>query len=375
MPFVVRDFESIVAAAVAHFSAMVADRVTDFTEGAVGRSLLETVGLEVQRLEVGTAQGVREGILTGTYRNFDFTALPATYASGLVRLSRISASEDMLVPEGQHFQVPGSSERIYEALQDVPVPAGTFQVEVPVRCLTVGRAGNTAAQTVLSVVGALQASFTVANERPFLTGLDVETEDDRAARFRLWILSWSRGTRTAIEEAARAVVLLDDDGNALERVVNATVREPFQEGAADGFMGLVEVYIDSGAGSASETLVAEVDRVLRGYRTETSEIVRGVMAAGIDLRVIGVVGVTVDVSARVRIAPGYVVSSTADGVRAAIEQYLASIPAFADVVVAEIVAAAMGVAGVTDATVLAPTANLGMGLGQRAAVGVVTVTT
>jgi len=372
MPYVVRDVESASAAVLALFGAMAGDRITDFTEGAVARSLLEAVVQETQRLDVGAAQGIREGILVGTYRNFGFTPLPATFSSGMVRVTRETVNDTVEISAGQRFHVPNAPDRIYESTLAVTVQVGVASADVPVRCLSVGRGGNTAANTIVVVEGEHAIAFAATNPRPFLTGLDIESEADRAARWVLHVLSFSQGTAWAIEDRARSVVLFDAQGNALERVVNAVVHEPFLEDPT-GFIGHVNVYIDNGSGTSSPALLSLVGRTLRGYRDETG-IVRGAVSAGIGLTVIGVEAMTVPVVARIVVMAGYSTSAVAAQVQSAIESYLSSIPAFGDVVVAEIVAASMSVPGVVDVTVLDPAENLAIGLGYRASPGVVTVT-
>src|SRR6185437_875375 len=109
MSFQLHDFPTIVASMVSQITAL-NSLVTDMTEGSVTRSLVETVAQEIQRLEFAAFQGITEGINTGTYKNFNFATLPATYASGIVQFqSTAPQNQNNTIPGGASIGVPGTS--------------------------------------------------------------------------------------------------------------------------------------------------------------------------------------------------------------------------------------------------------------------------
>ncbi len=370
--FALIDYPSLVAQMVARLRA-VAPGLTDFTEGAVARALLEALAAEVQRQNYGAYVGIREGIEVGTYRNFEFARLPATYASGSVRFTRTATGAAVSVPAGTRVRVPGSGLRIYATAAEGTMAVGIAAVDVAVTAQAAGAAGNTPAATVVEIVDPPLFSATVTNPQPFLNGLDQESDEDRRARFRLYIAGLSRGTRQAIEFAARSVMLTDSDGNVQERVTGAYVHEPWQDDPR-GFIGLVEVYVDNGAGTASQALLDAVRATLLGTQTLAGAITPGWVAAGIDLDVFSVAAVTQDVTATVTVAASYDEAAVLADVEAAITAYLGGIPVFRPLIFAELVAATMAVDGVVDVSFAAPTANVAAAFDERIAPGTITVT-
>lgn len=370
--FGLRDFASIESEMIAEVIAG-SPLLTDFTEGAVLRALLASVAMELQREDFACWQGVRDGIETGTYKNFDFFRLSAVSASGTVRFTRVFADGPYIVPIGTLVSVPGSAARVYETLAAVTFVDGVFTVTVGVRCLTPGTTGNTGAQTIVTVndVG-LATVLTVTNLRALLDGLDQESDAARRDRFRDYIAGLSRGTAIAIQFAARTVELRDVEGLVVERVASALVHEPFLD-TPPGLLGRVEVYIDNGSGTASPALVTETFNVLRGYTDTEGLPHRGWVAAGLDLSVRAVTPITVDVVVSITLAPGFATAGVASAVNAACLDYIRGLAVFSAVITAEFVAAAMSVAGVADAVILSPTGNVAVQYDQRAVPGTVTV--
>lgn len=368
--FALRDFGTIAAGMLAHLSALT-DDITDLTEGAVARSFLETLALELQRMDYAVYQGVREGIETGTYKNFAFGQLPAVPASGTLRYTRASTLVQDTIPVGHTTGVPGTARR-YQATRAVVMAIGVAVADVPVRAVEAGAVGNTPANTIVEVVDSLGFSVTVANLLPFLSGLDEESADSRRERFRQYIAGLSRGTKVALEFAARSVVLADVDGNVTERVAAVLVREPFLEGPTG--LGLVELYVDNGSGTPSQALLDKVEDTLRGTVDTAGVIAPGWVAAGIDLNVFGVTPISVPAVGVITVAVGFDKTATIGAVTSAITAYLQGLPVFSAVVVAEIVSAAMGVDGVVDFTLSDPASNVLVTFGQRVIPGTVTIT-
>lgn len=361
-----RDFTTVVGGMLQMVQGL-APEITDYTEGGVARSLIEAVAIEQQQLDYQLYEAIVEAILTGTYKNFSFARLSATPASGSVTVTRTVTTGTLIIPAGTLFSVPGS-DRTYVSTGEVSLGVGVASRAVPVRAEGVGRRTNTPANTI--VVSGI-SDIMVTNTLPFLNGVDEETDSERIERFRLFILSLSRGTRDAILAAARGVELLAEDGTVTERVTAALVREPGQD--PDGRLGLVEVYVDNGSGTSSSALLAEVKRVLQGYRETNGTSVMGWVAAGIEVRTFGVLSTPLVVTVSAKLTLGVDVPLTLTAVQAAITDYLVSLSVFAPAIVAEIIAAAMSVTGVVDCVVNAPTANVDVGQSQRIVPGLVTV--
>lgn len=369
--FALLDLDTIIAGMLTQMVGLTKE-ITDFTEGGVVRSLLETGAIEIQRQNLMVYQGVREGIETGTYKNFSFNRLPATMSGGMVTFTRTSTADVVTIPAGTRVKVPGSSERFYATLSLATFAIGQSALDVPVRCQTSGAAGNTAANTVVEIVDTLGFAVTVTNAAPLLSGIEQESETDRRDRFRRYIAGLSRGTVVALEAAARSVYLTDADGVVTERVTGVLVREPFRE-SAEGFLGLVEVYVDNGSGSTSQDLLDAVEAVLLGTRSAGGAITPGWLAAGIDLALKSVSAQVLDVVATVTVLPGFDKTVTAAAVQQAITLYLQGLQVFQTAIYAELIAAVMYVDGVSDVSFTTPTGNVVTTFDKRIVPGTVTV--
>lgn len=361
----------IVAEMVSDMVAL-APQITDYVQGAVLRSKLEADALEIVRLQHALVSGIRTGINVGTFRNFDFARKSAQPATGTVQVTRATTLDAVTILAGSQFGVPGSSAKVYESLADVVMPIATATANVAVRCINAGIGGRTAGGTITQIISVLGFVATCTNARAILNGSDAETEQAQAKRFREYIASLSRGTKPSLAYAAKTVALFDEDGGVTEQVEGVLIREPFLDDVPPGRLGLVQVYIDNGSGAASAALVAEVNNVLRGY-VKDGVTYKGWVAAGIDLQVVAVTGQTLEVSVSITIQAGYDKDVVKTAVQDAIGTYLQSLPVFGSVFLSEIVAAIMGVDGVVDGKVIAPTANVTPSTISRIVPGTVSV--
>ena len=366
------DFETIVAGMLTQMTGLTKD-ITDFTEGGVARSLLESSAIEINRQNLMIYQGVREGIETGTYKNFSFNRLPASHTSGNVQFSRSILVGEATVPIGTRVKVPGSSSRIYVTRAIGTMSEGVGFVEVPVVCETVGAAGNTAKFTIVEVMGSLPFDTgAVTNQIPFLNGVEQESDEDRRDRFRRYIAGLSKGTVVALDAAARSVYLTDVDGKVIERVTGVLVREPFRD-SPEGLVGLVEIYIDNGAGSSSDLLLEAVYQILVGTKAGPGVITPGWIAAGIDLEIYRVTAQPLDVLCTVSILVGFDVPTVVTQVKEALTVYIQGLQVYQTAILSELVAVAMYVDGVTDVTFQSPTGNVTTVFDRRIVPGTVIV--
>jgi uncharacterized phage protein gp47/JayE len=366
--FRLQDFASIASSMLKDLTAL-CDKITDYTEGAVARSMLESVAIQIQALDISMYQMAQDAIRTGTFRNFDFNRLPATFSTQLVRFTVPLSNETIIIPAGTGVDVPGSDIRVYQTLSDLIIPPQTPTGDVAARCLTPGSAGNTPANTVVEISdGAMRISgFTVTNLAPFLSGVDQESEEERLERFRLYIAGLSRGTAPAIVSAARSVQILDASGVALERVTGAFVHEPWQE--PTGYVGHIELYVDNGSGTSSPDLINLVRNTVVGY-TDTSGVKHpGYVAAGVETAVLPVTAVPLTVVCVIQVAPGNDPTGVSAAVVAAIGRYLTGVGVFQPVILSSLIAVVMGIVGVQDVTFLTPTGNTAVAFDQRIVAG------
>lgn len=330
-----------------------APELTDFVEGGITRSLLDALAVVLQGVEYAAFDSNRQAILSAAFTSFQFTKLPAVSAGGTLTLTRSSTSTQQVIAVGFQVAVPGSSMRVYETIEEGIFAIGVATLAVPVRCLTVGIVGNTASNTVTSIV-TVGFSGTVTNTLPFLSGREEETDEGRFQRFQVYVGNLARGTAASIENAVQSVVRYDSNGNAIERVVSVKVVEPFLTG---GRLGLVLLYVDNGSGTTTAELKTMVEQKVIGYTDEEGRH-PGWSAAGIEVRVFQVAAVAVAVTCSIVIIDGWNIAQVTTAVEVALVSYLNGLAVFAPVVVAELVAAVMSVDGVFDVIFDTPTANV-----------------
>lgn len=346
-----------------------APELTDFVEGSVVRSIGDALAVLLQGVEYAAFDSARQAILTAAYTSFQFARLPAVSATGTITLTRVASAVAVTIPAGFEVSVPGSSVRLYESIEDATFAIGQTVATVAVRCLTVGTIGNTAGATITNVV-TVGFSVTVTNILPFLSGREEETDEGRFRRFQVYVGNLSRGTVAAVENAVQGIVRYDANLNPIERVTSVRVVEPFRV-TTGGRIGLVNVYVDNGSGTASAELKLLVENALAGYTDEDGRH-PGYVAAGIELKVFPVAAVAVAVTCAVTVVPGWNVAQVVSAAEAALVSYLNGLAVFADVVMAELIAAVMGVEGAADVTFTVPTGNVS--IDGRAVAGAVVVT-
>ena len=367
--FQLKSAAALTAATIADIQALGAG-ITDFSIGAVSRSMIEATMIRIAELYQSAYIGIKQGILTGTYRNFSFSKLPASYATGFITFTLPGAAlTTTTVPIGTVARIPNSS-LLYTTTAIGTILTGQSAVTVPAIAQTVGSAGNTAANTITQLVSSLSFSVVVANQTPWLNGTDQESDQGRFQRFQSYIAGLSEGTDFAIEAAAQATYLTDDNGNITERVAQVSVVEPFKIG---GLLGTVEVWIDNGSGTASVALQEQVTEVLEGYVDASGTPHDGVVASGVRLVVYPVVALPLGINGLIIVAAGYDAATTTTAAETAMADYIGGLGIGASWIKSQSEATALAVVGVTDVQILTPSANVTPVQGQRITPGVVTL--
>lgn len=293
MPFQLKDFASIVASQVNHARA-VTDKITDFQPGSVARTLMEAPAVELEELYMQMFLGLRDAIPVATFLSFGFDKLPSAVAHGWVSVStEVAPAQTTVVPVGATFTATDG--RVYTSTADVTWLAGDNVIRVPVAYSTAGLVGNIAAGMITSS-SFFGNGYTISNSA-IETGRDVETDDEREARFAEYVASLSRGTVVACDYAARQAVVLDADGNRYEYVTRSGLSET---------PGYVRIYIYSSRGAASNELIANGQRIIDGWRDESTGVrVPGYRAGGVRFDVLKMVERAITLSIGVEMFPGY----------------------------------------------------------------------
>lgn len=292
MSFQIKDFNSITLSLINH-SRLVTDKITDFLPGSVARTLLEAPAVEIEELYLQMLLGLRDAIPVATFKPFGFEKLPAARANGFVSISRSPApSEPITIPLGTTFGTTDG--RVYTSTEALVWAAGVSVVRVPVQSSIVGAAGNVAAGVINST--RLAGDGYVVSNSAITTGRDVESDQEREARFAEFVRSLSRGTVSACRYAVSVASVLDGDGNLDEYVTRIGMQED---------LGRLRLWIYSSRGLASDALLERAQQLLDGYTTEDGTVVPGYRPAGVRVDALRMVERQVPLTVAVSMFPGY----------------------------------------------------------------------
>lgn len=277
MPFQIKDFASIVAAQINHARA-VTEKITDFQPGSVVRTIMEAPAVEIEELYMQYFLGLRDAIPEATFRSFHFDQLPAARAAGYVTISvEEPLSADILILQGTEFLA--SDGRVYRSISFLTWAESTTSVRVPVEAGEVGAAGNISEGGIVRSP-AFSEEYTISNSA-IANGRNVESQQEREARFADFVRSLSRGTVPACEYAVRQARILDDMGNIEEYVTRqGTLEQP----------GYVRLFIYTNRGVPSDEILVLGQRLIDGWHDDDTGIVTpGYRAAGIRIDVLPMV--------------------------------------------------------------------------------------
>lgn len=300
--FQLKDFTSIVASMI-NWMKSTQTKVTDFTEGSVARTLVEAPAAEIEELYRRMFDGLKEAIPVATYNSFNFSALPAKTTSGLVRVVIGSQASDVVIPAGTTFTYQNGPVT-YASSSDVTIPTGNTFADVLVSASQPGSLGNILPGTAFTPSPAPAGFVSASNLAAWVNGTDAETDDQRKLRFAAYVQTLARGTVAAIAYGLGTVEVTDAQGNVTERVVSASVVEPYETDNTQP-VGLIECYIHNGVGNTSAALVAQAAKVLYGYTDANGNKVPGWKAAGTHPEVYAATELLLNLAGTVTALPGY----------------------------------------------------------------------
>jgi uncharacterized phage protein gp47/JayE len=356
MAFQIKNFRSI-AAAMLNFAKATQAKATDFYVGGVTRTVLESSAIEIDELYQQMFHGLMESIPVAVYQGFGFDLLPPAYASTVMQFSASPAPVDPItIPAGTLVRKDGGAVA-YAVEADTVLPAGETSVPVPVTAATAGSVGNTLANSITVLDGAISGITAVTNPAPVTNGRDQETEEERRLRFRRYIQSLSRGPLAAIEYGATTAALLDAYGVATEYVASAAVVEWYKT-HQDAPYGLVYCYLWNGSNGASPELITLAQQIIDGYVDGGGQRVMGYKAAGIQVVVMATTTSLVNVTGTLVPREGYASADLIPLATTAIGDYITALPTNTPFVREAAIASIMNIPGVHDFTMSLPATNL-----------------
>ncbi len=346
MSFQIKDFASITASII-NLMKVATQKITDFTEGSIARTIIEAPAAEIEELYLQMYLGIKDAIPVATYNTFNFQALAAAPATGLIRVTVTAQTVQQTIGAGAQFSSSQTS-NVFTATNGVTIPVGATYVDVPVAATSPGAASNVGAGLTWTVSPAPAGFVSASNAAAFSTGTDAETPSARAARFAAFIASLDRGTVAAIQYGLSTVAILDAAGNITERVALSQIVEPW---IADNTqpISLVNAYIHNGVGSTSAALMSQAQQVVYGYYSNGVPI-PGWKAAGVNVQTYIATEVPINIGGTLAPVAGYTDAAIDADANAAASAYILGLGIGVPFLVDDLIGAVKAVQGVADYT-------------------------
>jgi uncharacterized phage protein gp47/JayE len=298
-------------------------QLTNFTVGSVLLAIDEAtagVAMWLQSLILQVLTITRAATSSGSdldtwMSDYNFTRLPATYATGQVTLGRFSPSFQATIPIGTTVQtgdglqqftvIADTTQSAYNAsLNAYVIPANTNSAIVTVQAVNSGTQGNVAANTITQLTQVVQYVDTVTNAAALTNAVNAESDSAFRTRFQAYINSLSKATKTAIGNAVLAV----QQGLSYVLVENQSYGGITQP-------GYFYVVLDDGTGHPSSTLLSTVANAVDAVRPFTSTFA-----------VFAPVVQTANVAMTITTASGYSHATVVSAVQAALQSYINALP-------------------------------------------------
>jgi uncharacterized phage protein gp47/JayE len=221
------------------------------------------------------------------------------------------------IPAGTQVYVPGSS-KLYVYPHSVIMNSSDATLTSVIQSVNYGLSGNTGANTITEFVTPVYGIASGTNSSAFITGTDIETEEQWRTRFSKTLKDLARGTKESIAVGALSSKIYDDNGFVEQEVTKSLVTEPSNQ--------VVNVYVyDTNNSGITSDLLAKTQKVINGYTDENGTKVAGYKPAGIPVTVYGAIPQYQSVTVNVVTNSGYSLLLIKDTIQTNIEQYFADL--------------------------------------------------
>ncbi len=332
------------------------DKVTDFNEGAVLTSECEAFSRVMENLYIETRVGFDKGLVEVPFNAFDFPQKGGQKASGAVIFSRTGTSGEKPIPIGTIISTPAGLKYLTTSVGTIQ-DGNTDSNSVSIQAEKEGRDYNVPANTITVIYTPVPGVETVNNPSATSGGLNQESDAEFLERFQEFIEGLGKSNNAGLISGAKKVT----------GVQSASVVEHFPPSSSYN----LTVYIDDGAGEASQELIDAVEEVLIGEGTEEKP---GRKGGGINIRVLAPTKVTINVT--VEITDDGLLSQTVIeyNVYQAICNYINNLHIGEDVILNKLRKVIMSVDGILDISITQPTGNTDIGDNQIARTGTIAIT-
>ncbi len=297
-------------------------KLLDFTVGSILRAVAEAAsgtalwlqGLVLQTLTVARLATSNGSDVDSFLADYGLIRIPAVAATGLVTFSRITPTNQAVVPIGAQLQTADGTQtfNVYvltsngaysSALGGYVIAANVLSVDVPVQAVTAGAGANIVAATLTVLQTGISGVDAVTNASGFTNGLNAETDSAARLRFIAFILALQKATVQAIAYAITTV----QQGLSYAIIENFN----FDTSARSGYFTVVA---DDGSGAPPSSLLTAIYTAIDKIRPITVSF--GVFAPNVT---------NADVNATLVLAAGYDRPTLAGQVATAFTTYIAAL--------------------------------------------------
>jgi hypothetical protein len=347
-------------------------KVTDFNVGSIVRSMLESCAIEIDEFYKQAFIGLKEAIPVSVYTSFNFPALAATPASGLIRVTITVQVATVTIASGTVF-VPNSGSINFASTSAVNILAGATTADVPVAAQTAGIASNIPSGVTFIPSPVPTGFVSATNLNSFINGIDTESDADHKTRFNAYISTLARGTPAAIAYGLTTAVITDSGGNVIERVVTSQVVEPWKTDPTQP-VSLVNAYIHNGVGGTSGALVIQAQAVIDGFYDVSGNPVPGWKAAGVKVVVAAAAETPLNITGVLTAFPGFDEPTLIGLAIPVLNAYLVRLPIATTALYAQLITLVESIPGVYNFVLSAPTTDIAGVTGQKIMPGAITIT-
>ncbi|MGL4981277.1 MAG: baseplate J/gp47 family protein [Treponemataceae bacterium] len=347
----IKRYKEIMDSAVANMIAR-QDKVTDFNEGSIIHTILDTISRLVERAYVAIRQGYNEQLSILPYSPFKMEKKDGLYSSGKVIFSRENKIGSVsVIPKGTRVSGGG--------LFFVTTESGTIMADsidsnsIEVVAELAGSEGNLKAYTIDGIETVIPVDIvSVRNDFSFSGGTDEETDVEFEQRFKSYINGLSGTNTYAIKNAALSINKV--------RSVSVQNHKPLLNDIYN-----ISIYVDDGSGGAEDHVINEVKNLIEGDGTEANS---GHLAPGINIRVLAPTIIPVDIDTEVFVFATDI-DTVEEDIRLVISSYVNGLTIGKPVILSELIKKVMDLSYVKDITIKSPPGNIEPSINQIARLG------
>jgi uncharacterized phage protein gp47/JayE len=351
----IRRYEDIMQQALANMIAG-QDKITDFNNGSVIHTLLDTVSRIAERIYVAIRQGYNEVLRLIAYSIFKFRRKEGQKASGTVIFSRAK-------PLPAQTIIVSGTKVSFEDKEYITTEAGFIEAgetnssPIKILAIKIGTSFNIPFGVIDTIKTAVPSDVALVTNNAAVTGgTKIESDTEFDERFKIFINGLSGTNCYAIMSAA---LELDCVRSVSIKNHKPPLRNIFN----------MSVYIDDGSGTASEETLAAVKLAIEGDGTAQHQ---GHLAPGVEVRILPPQTIPVDFS-----IIAYVYRANIQGAESEIwrivTEYVNSLAIGKPVVLSEVISKIKKLSFIWDVQIVSPTDNILPSTDQIPRLGVLSI--